>query len=230
MTISKEELHGIVTLAFTVKTADGVLTKGDKVKMSDDYEVEEVDTAQDSVIGYVLVPNKEASGSCTVVTRGKRVTTETTGAAYSYGEYLNFDSTGRTVRASGARATGTITITDYSAVDSGDTVTVNGVVLTAGGTDWTAATSNTATALSLATAINNKVAGVKASHVAGVVTVAALDMGKIGDSITLATSMAVDEGAVSGATLSGGRDFYPTAIALEESTTADQSKDVLWLV
>lgn len=229
----KQTLEGVINLGMAVKTADGILEEGDKVKISDDMEVEKVDTAQDNVFGRVCVPNKEASGTATITTRGKRVDDQTTGAAYDAGEFLGVDSTGRMIRATAANSTGTVTVSDYSAIDSGDTVTVNGVTLTAGGTDWTATSSNAATALSIATAINNKVSGVKASVApsSAVVTIQAITPGAGGNSITLATSMDTGtEGTVSGATLSGGRDFYPMAIALEASSTADETKSVLWLV
>lgn len=229
MSMEKNELGGTVNLGITVKTADATLSKNDKVKISASNEIEVLDTAQDTVLGWVVVPNAETDGKATIAVRGKRVTTETTGAAYSAGEFVNFNSASKVIRAAGTRASGTVTISDYSAVDSGDTVTVNGVVLTAGGTDWTAATSNQATALSLATAINNLVPGVKASATSGVVTISALDMGVAGNSITLATSMTVTvEGTVSGSTLSGGKEFFPVGLALEASTGADESKDILW--
>ena len=227
----KQTLEGVINLGMTVKEADGILVQGDKVKISADMEVEKVDTTHDKVFGLVCVANKVAEGKATITTRGKRVDDQTTGAAYSAGDFLDVDATGRMIRATAAQATGTITISDYTAIDSVDTVTVNGVTLTAGGTDWTAATSNTATATSLAAAINLKVPGVKAVSSAGVVTVYSDLPGQSGNAITLATSMtAVTEGTVSGATLTGGRDFYPTAVALEASTTADETKSVLWLV
>lgn len=230
MSIIKEVVDGIITLAMTVKEADGILEKGDKVKISDDNEVEAVDTAQDHVFGYVYTANDAAGEKAVIVTKGKRVSDETTGAAYSAGEELSVDATGRVIRATQANASGTITLVDYSALSGTETVTVNGVALTAGGTDWTAATSNAATALSLATAINNKVAGVKASAAPGsaVVTVQALTPGQAGNSITLATDMVSGEGTVSGATLSGGREAVALGIALEESTAAAQTKSVLW--
>ncbi len=68
-----------------------------------------------------------------------------------------------------------VTIIDYSIIDNIDSVTINGTnitntTLTAGGTDWTAATSNAATATSLASAIDG-VTGVSASSTNAVVTV-----------------------------------------------------------
>ena len=228
MTILKQELSGIITLKMAVKEADGVLLKDAKVKISGDMEVEAVDAANDDVLGVLLVPNTEAGGDATVITKFKRVSDETTGAAYSAGAYLGVTSAGKFVKASAARATATITIVDYSLVDAGDTVVVNGVTLTAGGTDFTAATSNTATALSLATAINNKVPGVKASYAAGVVTVECLEAGVVGNAFTLTTTADVGEMTVSGATFTGGREFTPVAQALEASTGADQTKSIGW--
>lgn len=231
MSQQKEELHGVITLGMNVKSTDGVLTKGAKVKISGDMEVQEIDTAQDYVFGYLLIPNREAGGACTVVTRLKRVNDETSGAAFSAGDFLNFDADGKAIKAAAAAASGTITISDYSAVDAGDTVTVNGIVLTAGGTDWTAATSNAVTAQSLRDAINDKVPGVLATANSGVVTVTAVSPGVAGNSIALATSMTVNtEGTVSGSTLTGGAEFLPFGIALETAADADETVSVGWFV
>ena len=227
MAQEKEVLNGAVTLGLTVKTADGVLAAGANVKMSDDNEIEAVDANYDASVGYVLRPNKEASGKATVVTRGKRVADVTTGAAYSYGALLMFDSAGKAVKAKAVRATGTVTIVDHTNWEDDETVTVNGVALTAG-TDFTVGTSVAASALSLATAINAAVAGVKASAAAGVVTIEALEDGQVGNDIALATTAIADEGTVSGAALAGGKDFMPFGMALEAASAADQSKSVLW--
>lgn len=224
--MEKEVLHGVVTLGMTVKTADARLLKGDKVKISDDMEIEKVDAAQDPVFGYLLVPNPATDGMATVVTRGKRVTNEVSGEAYSAGDFLNTSSLGKMLKATGARATGLITVVDQTWGGT-ETVTVNGVVLTVG-TEFTASGSPTATAASLTDAINARVPGVIATHVAGVITVEALDVGPQGNAVTLATT---DDGAdvtVSGATLTGGRNCFPMGIALEAATGADESKKVLW--
>lgn len=225
MTILKEELGGTVNLGLTVKTADGVLTVGDSVKMSADNEVEAVDANYDSAVGYVKVANTEASGKCTVATRGKAVKDFTTGEAYAVGSQLSLNSAGKTVVAQPANASASITVVNYSSMST-DTITVNGIVLTAG-TDFSAATSNNVTALNLATAINNKVPGVKASAVAAVVTLQALTPGVVGNALTLADTMADAVALLSGATFTGGRDFFPMGMALEASTGADQTKSVL---
>lgn len=84
---------------------------------------------------------------------------------------------------------GIATVVDFSLL-SGDAVTIDGTNITnttlTEGIDWTAATSNTATATSLASAING-VAGVSATASATVVTVIA-DDATVGADITTFTS------------------------------------------
>lgn len=99
-------------------------------------------------------------------------------------------------------ATGTYTVVDYTSL-SGATVTVDGNVLTEG-VEWTAATSNDATATSLASAID-ALGTVSAAAATNVVTVTAATAGAAGNSIATLTSDAVNL-TVSGATLSGGVD------------------------
>lgn len=226
MSHEKEVLQGVVTLAMNVKTADGILDAGAYVKISGENEVEECDANHDNVFGYVLVPNKETSGKCTVVTRGKRVLDMTTGAAYVVGSFLNFTSASKAIAAAAARATATFTVVSHSNWENDETVTVNGKVLTAG-TDFTVGTSVAASALSLASAINNLVPGVKASAAAGVVTIECLDAGVAGNAFTLATTAIADEGTVSGALFTGGREFWPMGMALEAASAGDQTKSVL---
>lgn len=223
----KEELHGIITLAVAVKEADGLLEKGEKVKITANNEVGSISAVGDLVFGYVLVANKEAGGKATIVTRGKKYCQETTGAAYPVGSLLGVNAAGKAIKAAASRASGDITIVDYSLFDGAETFTVNGVVLTHT-TDFAVATSNAVTALNLANAINAKVGGVKATVAAGVVTVSALDPGLAGNAITLATTATAEEATVSGAVLTGGSEFLPYAIALEAATGADESKYVLW--
>lgn len=102
---------------------------------------------------------------------------------------------------SAVASTGTITIVDYTAL-SGAIATVDGVAYTEG-VDFTAATSNDATALSLASAIDT--GAQNASTTLAVVDVEASVAGVAGDLIPLVTSDAVNM-TISGATLSGGID------------------------
>ena len=116
----------------------------------------------DSTIGQAQTPDN-ATHMATWGALGKMYIGNSTDRAISYD--------GTTAKEAG---TATIVIDDYTAIDAGDTVTVtlDGVstVLTAGGTDWTAATSNDATATSLASAIDG-VTGVGAAAVTDTVTV-----------------------------------------------------------
>lgn len=129
-----------------------------------------------------------------------------------------------------------VTIVDYSLIDAIDTVTltVNGSasVKTAGGTDWTAATSNAATAISLATALS-AITGVSATasgssvYITPASTVCTL---------TLATSMAAGEGTVTsgtdgtvtlGGTIASGTPLAPssggTGVANNDAATITRS-------
>jgi hypothetical protein len=102
----------------------------------------------------------------------------------------------------GTAASGQYTVVDYTQL-TGATVTVGGTVLTEG-VEWVAATSNNATATSLASAID-ALASVSAAAALAVVTVTAESVGTAGNSIGTLTSDAVNL-TVTGATLSGGVD------------------------
>lgn len=99
------------------------------------------------------------------------------------------------------RASGTITIVDYTLL-SGKTFTVGVDTLTEG-SDFNAATSNDATATALATAID-AIASVGASANGAVVTVTADAPGTAGNSKALSTNADAEAATVSGATLTGG--------------------------
>jgi len=128
-------------------------------------------------------------------------------------------------------ATGTITA---ATVVADDTVTVNGLVYTAvsgakaDNTEFSVDTGNSAVATDLADSINNDTrvgtitTGVTALAASAVVTVSAVATGIGGNAITLASS---DGGtlAVSGALLSGGRDFVGT-FQSEVSNLSDDAK------
>lgn len=117
-----------------------------------------------------------------------------------------------------AQADGTVTISSYANLVSGtdDVVTVAGVAFTAqtgaatlGDATFQAATSNDATAISLAAQINAHAttsALVEAEAASGVVTITAIEAGAAGNEIALSyTDNDTNVGAsVSGANLSGG--------------------------
>ena len=100
------------------------------------------------------------------------------------------------------KAQGTATVVDYAEL-SGKKLTVGGVELTEG-VDWTAATSNDATATSLASAVD-ALPNVTASATTNEVNIVAATGGTAGNSITLVSDGGSDL-TVSGATLTGGLD------------------------
>lgn len=98
-------------------------------------------------------------------------------------------------------ASGTITITDYTGLASGKTVTVGATTLTEG-VDFSAATDEDTTASSLASAIDG-ISGYAASADGAVITIIADTPGTAANSAALETN-AVSGVTLSGATLSGG--------------------------
>lgn len=100
------------------------------------------------------------------------------------------------------RASGTVQVNDYTGL-SGETFTIDGNVLTEG-VDWAAATSNDATATSLAAAID-AISGFSASAATDTVTIIYDTRGAAGNSIAMSTSDGTDL-TLSGANLSGGND------------------------
>jgi len=137
------------------------------------------------------------------------------GVSYQ-GAATQFGTVGDTFRIANAKerqitaAKGGILINDFSLL-SGDTVTVDGINLVEG-VDWTAATDNNATSVSLSDAINSNVSSVEAvtagntSGVGSWIIITAAVAGVVGNSITMATDD-IDSGlTLSGSTLSGGLD------------------------
>lgn len=112
-------------------------------------------------------------------------------------------------KAGAVKASGTITIVDYTAL-AGKTVTVNGTVLTEG-VDWTAAVDNSTTAASLELAVE-AVTNINSTAASAVITVEAAATGTAGNAYTLATN-ANPNITLSGATLSGGRAATTVTVA-----------------
>lgn len=119
------------------------------------------------------------------------------------------------VYANGAVASGTITLSSFVA---GNTVTINGVVLTSaaspsGQSQFLSTGGDTVVAAAIAACINAHTSlytVVSATSALGVVTVSMLEPGLIGNLGTLAISA---NGSVSGANLTGGTDGTYTALA-----------------
>lgn len=122
------------------------------------------------------------------------------------------------------RASATITVVDYTALALA-VITLDGTAKTEG-SDWTAATSNDATATSLATALD-AIAGFDASAVGNVVTVYWTTPGTAGNAKTLATSDAVNL-TISGATLAGGvASTYSEVFAYDDVEPQSKVETVL---
>lgn len=142
------------------------------------------------------------------------------------------------IQLTSTKAAGNVTITSYANLVSGtdDVVTINGTAFTAqagaatpGDATFQAATSNDATATSLAAQINAHVtigALVTASALAAVVTITAVASGEGGEAITLTyTDNDTNIGAtVSGATLTGGGiDFAVVGAAVKVNVTTGKA-------
>lgn len=224
MTIKKEELNAGVSFGLTVEAGRGVLEKDQPVIIVDDETVsDDVSSATSGsiVFGYVLVPNKEDGGKATIFFRARAVKRVTSYEAFSAGSLLAYKHSNTKIsQGSVSRASGTITVVDFT-WDGGETITVDDVVLTEG-VDFTAGTSNEATARAIAEEINLRLPTVRATVDGAEITVTALELGE--GNIALATD---DDGAdvtVSGETLEGAdiSALFPYGVAVQEATGADE--------
>lgn len=121
------------------------------------------------------------------------------------------------VSSGGVQASGTIT---FSSIAAADTVTINGVIFTGtngtpSGNQFKTGVTDTASATSLAAAINASTTGniastVTATSALGVTTVTMAESGLIGNLGTLAISA---HGSVSGANMAGGTNGTLVALA-----------------
>jgi len=228
MTIQKEELNAGVSVGLTVAAGRGVLAKGQPVMVIDDYTVTDdlTITTLPFSFGYVLVPNDEDGGKATIFFRARAVKSLTSFESFGAGSLLTYkDSNTKVSTVSLERATGDITVVDFT-WDGGETITVDGVVLTEG-IDFSTGATNEITARTIADEINIRVPSVRATVNGAVITLTAMDIGE--DNIDLATD---DDGAdvtVSGSTLTGSdvSALFPYGIALEEATGADEEVDAL---
>lgn len=123
-------------------------------------------------------------------------------------------------------AQGWFTINDWTGLDDGKTVTVGTTTLTEGpAADFTAGTSNEATATSLATAIDN-IAGVSATAVGNVVIVTLDAAGAAGNTTVFTTNAVAGVSLTGEGTLIGGADATATACpALRIQTVLPTLKD-----
>jgi len=229
MSIFKEELTAGISLSMTVTEADGVLEKGQAVVINDDYQVTTslvVSGGPILILGYVIIPNREAGGKATIFFKARSVQKLTAYEAFTAGQLLAFtDNNAKLSRAGMQYATAQITVVDFI-WNGTETLTIGSTVLTVG-VDFVTGGTNAQTARNIATEINLRVPNVKATINGNIVNLRALDIGE--NNISLATN---DDGAdvtVSGATLTGAdvSAVFAYGIALQEATAPDGEADVL---
>ncbi len=229
MSIFKEELTAGISLAMTVTEADGVLEKGQAVVINDDYQVTTslaVSGGPVLILGYVIIPNREAGGKATIFFKARSVQKLTAYEAFTAGQLLAFtDNNAKVSKAGMQYASGQINVLDF-AWDGTETLTIDTTVLTVG-VDFVTGASNNATARNIASEINLRVPKVKATVNGSTVNLRALDIGE--NNIALATNDTGADVTVSGATLTGAdvSAVFAYGIALQEATAPDGEADVL---
>ena len=229
MSIFKEELTAGISLAMTVTEADGVLEKGQAVIINDDYQVTTNITSTTSpifMLGYVIIPNREAGGKATVFFKARSVQKLTAYESFTAGQMLAYtDENARISRASMNYATGQINVLDF-VWDGTETLTIDTTTLTVG-VDFITGPSTAQTARNIASEINLRVPKVKATISGSTVNLRSLDIGE--NNINLATNDTGADVTVSGPKLTGAdvSAVFAYGIALQEATAPDGEADVL---
>ena len=201
------------TLTFTSVAAGSVISvngvyftavSGTPVRANNEFQQGVTDTA-DAADFATAIGASTSAGIVSVVTATAAAGVVTLTSAQS-----GADTTAITVQTKGIMASGTVTL---ASVAANDTVTLNGVVLTAktsapGAHQWLVGVTDTADAAALAALINSDASvGLKgyfrATSAAAVVTVYSLLPGLPGNTLSLASSNG-GRLAVSGALLTGG--------------------------
>ena len=109
------------------------------------------------------------------------------------------------IESAAVAATGTIEVVSGAAINAGETVTIDGTVLTEG-VDWIGAGQLDATAATNLAAAIDALPSVSAVAVGTTITITASDPGAAGNSITMATNISAAGITLSGPTLTGGLD------------------------
>jgi len=157
----KEELSGILTVSFEVLAGLGVLPLHSAVRLTGlaDYEVEPfIGPGQPGFlpnIGYVIIPNNKPNNDNRVVvaTRGRAVQKLTVGAALGIGKLVTVDANGKIIEATFRGAESAFKVFD-NVWDGGETVTIEGNVLTEG-VDFMTGIDIPTTAQNIANAIDS---------------------------------------------------------------------------
>lgn len=115
----KEELKGILTLAFEVKTGLGVLEPHTPVRLTgiNEYEVEPyVGPGQPDFfphVGYVLIPNSKPGSKVVVATRARAVQRLVAGGMVSVGKPVTFNTDGKVIMATFREAQAAFKVMDF---------------------------------------------------------------------------------------------------------------------
>lgn len=138
MTIIKEELAGMLTLSFGVDPlVVGPLAPHTPVKLSAmDQVAPFVGPGQPifvACLGYVLIRSNKPNNDNRVViaTKGRAVITMTAGEAIAAGQPVTMNSAGKVIIATYREPQSIFRVMDF-AWNGGETITVNGIVLTEG--------------------------------------------------------------------------------------------------
>ena len=108
-------------------------------------------------LSYVLVPNRSNNNRATVATKGCAVIIMTSGEAILFGKPVTMNTTGKVIAATFREPQSIFRVMDF-AWNGGETVTVNGVVLTEG-IDFVTGPNVLMTAQNIANAIDINVPG-----------------------------------------------------------------------
>lgn len=168
MTVIKEELSGMLTLSFGVDPlVVGPLAPHTPVKLSAvDHVAPYVGPGQPdftACLGYVMIRSNKPNNDNRVVVamKGRAVITMTSGEAIQAGKPLTINSAGKVIKATFREAQAGFWVRDF-AWNGGETITVNGVVLTEG-VHFVTGPNVLVTAQNIANAIDNNVPGYQAS-------------------------------------------------------------------
>lgn len=235
MTTIKEELSGMLTLSFGVDPlVVGALAPYTPVKLSFvDHVAPYVGPGQPdytACLGYVMIRSNKPNNDNRVVIAAKdrAVITMTSGEAIPAGKPVTMNSAGKVVIATYREARSVFRVMDF-AWNGGETITVNGVVMTEG-IDFITGPDVLTTAQNIATAINTLVPGHNAfASPPDQVVIERQNNGPNFNNTIIPISTSDDGADILVALLQDGdiSIFDPYGIALTETTAPDAPIDVL---
>lgn len=164
----KEELNGILTLAFDVKEGLGILAPHTPVRLTGihEYEVEPyVGPGQPDFfphVGYVLVPNSKPGSKVVVATRAHAVQRLVAGEMIPIGKTLTFNNDGKLILATFREAQAAFKVMDFM-WDGGEKLVIDTQTIQEGFEFFTGADIPT-TAQNIANAIESHIDGYRGKH------------------------------------------------------------------